>query len=160
MVDLPRLALSIRQPWAWAIIHAGKDIENRSWSRSSPALAFRGEICIHAAQGMTRSEYDDAADTIERLGGVCPSPAELLRGGIIGRARVRDIVKRSSSPWFFGPWGLVLDEVEPVEFVPCSGQLGFFHWKEGGAAVEPAKWMRDWPGQAASPLQADMLGEL
>ena len=24
-------ALSIRQPWAWAILHAGKDIENRDW---------------------------------------------------------------------------------------------------------------------------------
>lgn len=29
--DLPPLALSIRQPWAWAILCAGKDIENRSW---------------------------------------------------------------------------------------------------------------------------------
>ena len=24
-------ALTIKQPWAWAIIHAGKDIENRDW---------------------------------------------------------------------------------------------------------------------------------
>ena len=23
------LAVSIRQPWAWAVIHAGKDVENR-----------------------------------------------------------------------------------------------------------------------------------
>ena len=25
----PNKALSVRQPWAWAIIHGGKDIENR-----------------------------------------------------------------------------------------------------------------------------------
>lgn len=31
MNDIPRLALSVRQPWPWAILHAGKDIENRSW---------------------------------------------------------------------------------------------------------------------------------
>lgn len=26
--DLHQVALSIRQPWAWAILHAGKDIES------------------------------------------------------------------------------------------------------------------------------------
>lgn len=29
--ELPETALSVRQPLAWAIIHCGKDIENRSW---------------------------------------------------------------------------------------------------------------------------------
>ena len=53
MTDLPDIALSIRQPWAWAILHAGKDIENRSWSTS-----FRGPVCIHAAKGMTAAEFD------------------------------------------------------------------------------------------------------
>ena len=24
-------ALSLRQPFAWAVIHGGKDVENRSW---------------------------------------------------------------------------------------------------------------------------------
>lgn len=38
MLDLPELALSVRQPWAWAIIHAGKDIENRSWQDITAAL--------------------------------------------------------------------------------------------------------------------------
>ena len=26
----PSVALSVRQPWAWAIIHGGKDVENRT----------------------------------------------------------------------------------------------------------------------------------
>jgi hypothetical protein len=30
MIDLPRLAISVRQPWAWAIIHGGKPLENRT----------------------------------------------------------------------------------------------------------------------------------
>lgn len=25
------LALSIRQPWVWAILNASKDVENRDW---------------------------------------------------------------------------------------------------------------------------------
>lgn len=34
-MDLPEFALSIRQPWAWAIVYAGKDIENRTWPTNS-----------------------------------------------------------------------------------------------------------------------------
>ncbi|MEV6967602.1 hypothetical protein AB0M47_21105 [Hamadaea sp. NPDC051192] len=36
-------ALTVRQPWAWAIAHAGKVVENRSWSTS-----YRGLLAIHA----------------------------------------------------------------------------------------------------------------
>ncbi|MBS1702871.1 MAG: ASCH domain-containing protein [Armatimonadetes bacterium] len=34
---------SVRQPWAWALIHGGKDVENRSWSTN-----YRGLLAIHA----------------------------------------------------------------------------------------------------------------
>jgi hypothetical protein len=37
-------AMSIKQPWVHAILHEGKDIENRSWQRS-----FRGWVVIHAS---------------------------------------------------------------------------------------------------------------
>jgi hypothetical protein len=37
-------AMSIKQPWVHAILHEGKDIENRSWQRS-----FRGWVAIHAS---------------------------------------------------------------------------------------------------------------
>ncbi len=36
-------ALSVRQPFAWAIVHGGKDVENRSW-----ATSYRGPVLIHA----------------------------------------------------------------------------------------------------------------
>jgi len=64
--NLPMIALSVRQPWAWAIIHAGKDIENRSWQAVNHGLRQRGRIAIHAAKGMTRDEYEDAANFINR----------------------------------------------------------------------------------------------
>ncbi|MFB4265356.1 ASCH domain-containing protein [Nonomuraea sp. GTA35] len=35
--------LSVRQPWAWAIAHGGKTIENRTWS-----TGYRGPLMIHA----------------------------------------------------------------------------------------------------------------
>ena len=37
---LPTLALSVRQPWAWAILHARKDRENRSYFYAATAVAL------------------------------------------------------------------------------------------------------------------------
>lgn len=136
MADLPRLALSIRQPWAWAIVHAGKDIENRNWPTK-----YRGPICIHAAKGMTRGEYDDANDVIgrtvgrveqawlDRWLGVTAAPMLLDRGGIIGVAEIVDCVDASSSPWFIGRYGFVLRNAHPVDFISVKGALGFFDWR-------------------------------
>lgn len=38
--------LTVRQPWAWSIIFAGKDVENRS---RNIAGSYRGPVLIHAA---------------------------------------------------------------------------------------------------------------
>jgi len=135
MIDLPERALSIRQPWAWAIINAGKDIENRDWP-----TRFRGPVCIHASKGMTNRERDEAMDFIDRA-----FPASLAsqigrrrsatgsldakRGGIIGVAEIVDCVEASPSPWFFGRYGFVLSNIRPVEFIPVKGALGFFKWR-------------------------------
>src|SRR5688572_4676832 len=48
-------ALSLRQPWAWAVVHGGKRVENRGWTTD-----YRGPLLIHASTGMTRGEYEDA----------------------------------------------------------------------------------------------------
>lgn len=142
-MDLPKLALSVRQPWAWAIIYAGKDIENRSWQAVNHGLRQRGRIAIHAAKGMTRDEYEDTVDFLVSRGVGCPEAKDLMRGGIIGSVEVVDVVSESSSPWFFGPRGLVLRNPEPCTFVPAVGQLGYFEWKEADASIvpEPAAWM-------------------
>lgn len=142
-MDLPKLALSVRQPWAWAIIHAGKDVENRSWQAVNHGLRQRGRIAIHAAKGMTRDEYEDARDFLWSCRAGCPEAKNLMRGGIIGSVEVVDVVSESSSPWFFGPRGLVLRNPEPCEFIPSVGQLGYFEWKRADPSIvpEPAAWM-------------------
>ncbi len=142
--DLPTLALAVRQPWAWAIIHAGKPIENRglAFEHKRGYAGLKRRIAIHASSGMTRAEYLEGADFMATLGVQCPNPADLIRGGIIGAVTVIDVVRRSSSPWFFGPLGLVLAQAEACEPIPCSGQLGYFGWKpSGGELTPPAKWM-------------------
>lgn len=145
--ELPKLALSIRQPWAWAIIHAGKDIENRS--PHSVRHMFRngsmytGNIAIHAAKGMTQYEYDDARHTMHDIDVDCPPPAELARGGIIGTAYIDGVVREHESPWFFGPRGLILKNPRRVDFIPSVGSLGLFAWKRADPSIvpAPAKWM-------------------
>lgn len=118
-------ALSITAWWAWAIVHAGKDIENRTWGTS-----YRGPLLIHASKKVLDSDWYDAHDIIlSRLGGPHPTmnyPRMPDAGGIVGRCVLADCVRRHDSPWFFGPYGFVLTDVEPVEFVPMRGQLGLF----------------------------------
>src|SRR3989304_3850277 len=129
MRDLPVMALSVRQPWAWAIIHGGKDIENRTVKAVSYGLGRPGRRAIHASKGMKRDEYEKARSFMLGLGIACPEPADLLRGGIIGDVEVTGVVKESSSNWFFGPRGLVLREPVACEFIPAVGALGYFAWK-------------------------------
>lgn len=112
------------------IVHLGKDIENRDWKHPP---SYRGPILIHAAARPPAHELASSLESIEQITGVLNTPEmdeELLRsfeyGGIIGRARIVDVVRASSSRWFFGPLGFVLADVEPLPFYRCKGQLGFF----------------------------------
>lgn len=122
----PTFALSIRQPWAWLILH-GKDVENRSW-----ATKFRGRFLIHAAKGMTRKEYD-YADYFSHFVTVnsdkplnLPPFDDLPRGGIVGDVDLHDCVTASKSGWFTGPYGLLLREPRSIPFHPFKCALGFF----------------------------------
>jgi hypothetical protein len=125
----PAKALSIRQPWAWAIMVLGKDIENRTWP-----TRFRGRFLVHASQGMTRDEYEECLDTCHHISRTHPFPAgqtlpafeQLARGGIIGSVELVDCVDDSRSPWFFGPYGFVLANPRPLPFRRLKGKLGFF----------------------------------
>jgi len=122
----PTVCLSIRQPWAWLIIHAGKDIENCTWRTN-----FRGEFLIQAAKGMTRKEYDVACTYTKAIKPISmPCFEDLERGGIVGRATIINCVDKHKSPWFFGPYGFVLADISPLPFMPITSGSGFFRPKE------------------------------
>jgi len=149
---LPPLALSVRQPWAWAILHGGKQLENRSRIAVSRGGMKPGPLCIHASKGMTRDEYESARDFMRGIGVACPLPDELVRGGVIGAVRCDGVVKASDSPWFFGPVALVLVEPAPLAApIPVRGELGYFEWRKNADAAAldaPKPWMMAWPGKA------------
>lgn len=145
LTDLPDRALSIRQPWAWAIAQGHKPVENRAWGVNHPSRRFRGPVAIHASATLRRPEFDEAMAFIAGQGIECPAPEELRRGAIIATAVVTGTTYTSDSPWFFGPMALILDEVRAIEPIPCRGQLGFFRWKASARQAQPssADWMQE-----------------
>jgi hypothetical protein len=78
---------------------------------------------------MTRGEYWWAVEFMKKIGIEYRHSTHLDRGGIIGSVEIVDIVTESESPWFEGPFGLVLRDPRPCLFIPARGALGFFRWK-------------------------------
>jgi hypothetical protein len=126
------LALSIRQPWAWMILHGGKDVENRDWPTK-----VRGRILIHAAKTMTKKEWDHAwwfsYDWWLSYDTGAPLKADeteltyenIQLGGIIGSVEIYACVTHSHSHWFMGKYGFLLRDPRPLPFTPWRDHLGF-----------------------------------
>ena len=130
-------ALSIRQPWVWAILYAGKRVENRK-----RRTHYRGPILIHASQGMTWDEYNDGIAYIRSATAspVCayrwlqtPAFEDLARGAIVGSAMIADCVDSQpldtqQAQWWTGPFGWVLADVRRfAKPIPCKGALGLWN---------------------------------
>lgn len=129
-------ALSLRPPWWWLMIHLPpehrKDIENRPPGFSHKS--FRGEFLIHSSD-MSRAEYDGARETARLLGvptsllETMPSFEDMPRRGIVGRARIVDLIPPGDSGrrWHFPEsFGFVVTDARPLPFVACKGALGFW----------------------------------
>lgn len=120
------LALSVRQPWAHAIIHLAKDLENRN-----VRYGHRGLTLIHASAGMRPEEYADALGFMEDRGLPArrmPGAAQLERGGIVGAVEIVDAVSAHASPWWMGPCALVLRNPRPIPFIACRGTVAPMFW--------------------------------
>lgn len=115
------LALSVRQPWAWLIVNGHKDIENRKWTHS-----HRGHFLVHAGKTSDWADWLRIEDWYPEIFKVMPSEKEIQKGGIVGVAKLVDVVRTHASEWFNGPYGFVLEDAKPVKFRQCRGQLNFF----------------------------------
>lgn len=130
--------LTVRQPWAWAIIHGGKTVENRS---ANVAGGYRGPVAIHAGLQLDDSAFADATlhNAWLRAGGdSAPGGWGISkRGRIIGVVDLVDVHLCSGecSPWAHGPVDLGrgvrdlfhMEFTNPrplVEPIPYTGALG------------------------------------
>lgn len=130
--------LTVRQPWAWAIIHGGKTVENRS---RNIAGGYRGPVAIHAGLG----EDIEAYRISDREHGplhwafrsvrpqVGTPPWRQWRGNVIGVVDLVDVHQQrvhapdcSCPSWAeTGAWHLVLANPRPLrEPIPFKGALG------------------------------------
>ena len=146
-------ALTVRQPWAWLIIHAGKRVENRTWCPPRHMLGQR--IAIHASK---RVDLHDCAETFAELRAqdMLDDVAEKVTlrmlqdgsGSVLGVATLlgwldarQDLASAASveqgaeahhvydldeDPWWIGPVGWLLRDVRAIEPVPCKGALGLW----------------------------------
>lgn len=156
MDDLPCLALSVRQPSAWAIIAGHKPIENRTLASIRAGRMGPGRIALHASAGLKEDEFRYLYWRLGKHGVQCPHPMDLPRGCIIGSVEVTGIITQSDSEWFGGVAGLTLKDPQPCAPIPCPGALGYFEWAQAGALAKPAKWMLDW-GTPNSATDSDDL---
>ena len=102
--------LSVRQPYAWAIIAGIKDVENRSWSTK-----IRGRIFIHA--GKNKQGLNDGMDHLKKKGvRKLPKEQDMIFGAIIGSVEIVDCVKKHGSKWFKkGGAGFLLEKPKKLK---------------------------------------------
>jgi len=121
------IALTIKQPWAWLIFHAGKDIENRNWKTS-----FRGRFAVHTSGRVSFKEYEDAIFYVqdfisEEIAFKIPDYTESENGVILGTVELTDCVNSSNSDWFCGDYGFVLARPELLKVsILCKGNQMFW----------------------------------
>lgn len=102
-------ALTVRQPWAWAIISGRKRIENRTW-----CTPVRGRIAIHSSQ-KPEGDWRRLAAMLEdaTTWNAC---RESPNGTILGTVELVDCVEESDDYSFAGRphYGFVLADPRPL----------------------------------------------
>lgn len=137
-------AITVRQPYAWAIARGHKPIENRTWT-----TPYRGPLAIHAAM-----RWDDdgggallfCRDHIRAQGGTYPrnlaSDAPYSdRGCVVAVVDLVGICSRSmdGEPCDCGPWAMVgqahwhLRNPQLHHVPSVRGRLGLWEWDETGS---------------------------
>jgi hypothetical protein len=120
-------ALTIRQPWAWAVAEGLKLVENRN---RPPPKAMLGQVfAVHAAATPPPGDHEDFLKSLK-----LPIPPDYEVHAILAVAQLVGVVEdpsvlpKAQRPFFFGPFGWVLTNVRKLaEPVPVYGQLGFWN---------------------------------
>jgi hypothetical protein len=131
-------ALTLHAPWAYAVAHLGKTIENRGWVVPSRLMGQR--LAIHAGARSDASTWE----AVERAYGLRSASVfrdTEPRGAVVAVATVAGMVDarlehdvrlegigsvdHCFSPWWIGPVGWILSDVITLPSpVPCKGRLG------------------------------------
>ena len=126
-------ALSIKQPWCWAILNHYKDIEIRTWNTN-----YRGYIALHAGKKIDHNDYFLLKDMDIPL----PLESTLETGKILGYTYLYDVIPykeyqrfydhherhRNRSAWWDGRQkGFILQDVTKIKPIEFKGKLSLFN---------------------------------
>ncbi|POH58900.1 hypothetical protein [Arthrobacter glacialis] len=139
-------ALTVRNPWAWAIIFGGKDVENRSIRTN-----HIGQVAIHTAKAVdTEGMYSalvqaaiDEHNTAPVIPGELIPRADLEQlGNIIGTVDINPVHHadhcRQPDGSFCSAWAMdkmwhwPLTNPHPISPLPAKGALGLWEWDGDG----------------------------
>lgn len=138
-------AITLHAPWAWAIAHGPKRVENRTW-KPPPALLGQ-RIAIHAGKNL--GTIPERASCILALldAGVDP-PEEWPQSRVLCTARLQgwialggsfssEVVRYAcDSEWFCGPVGWVFEAVQAeAGELACGGARGLWDYELPAAAA-------------------------
>jgi len=108
--------LTVRQPWAWAIIAGHKPVENRSWTTD-----YRGPLAIHAG----RTPAPEGWRELDQLGMPHPPFRAVEHGCIIGVVTLTGHTTSHPSPWAHeGAWHWTLSRPRACDPLAWRGQVG------------------------------------
>ncbi len=120
--------LSVRQPWAWLIVHGYKTCENRTWKTD-----HRGPLAIHASLRIDNDALRRVLESCEGDGEpITPEELQALRtvGAIVGLVDLIDCTKapQEEDRAYFEPgmWAWILRNPQAIEPIPATGRLGLF----------------------------------
>lgn len=124
--QLVEKGITIRQPWAWAILEAGKDCENRSRRMAAPGWYY-----VHTSATCTAKEFLEAwGFIVERVPSAprIPNRDALPLGSILGIMQITGWTPDSASPWFMGPMAAEIGKTFTLPSpIPCKGSQGVFY---------------------------------
>lgn len=129
MSDHDVRALTLRQPWAWAIAEAGKRVENRT-----RRTHYRGALLIHAGLAIDWNASLPPAAATDLDGGHIFLP----RGAVVAVAELTDCHEDTGCcrPWGEpGTWHWCLENVRALpKPVRCRGFQGL--WRPPAEVIE------------------------
>lgn len=125
-------AVTLHQPWAWAILYGGKTVENRVWRLSR---LFCGKwIALHAA--VPQKNEVELGKWLRTAAGLAVPPPEKIGRGIVGLVKFGTPFqvdpdgfagRKPQNVWEVGPWCWPIeDRVAIPEPIPLKGMQGFW----------------------------------
>lgn len=122
-------ALTVWQPWPWAVVNAGKRVENRTWPLPDRFVGV--PVALHAGGNKAQSDDLLAARRIAAAKGLDLAwPQTYVKSALVALVRFGpsfEVERPSAYEWEQGPYAWPITQVRRLARpVPCRGAQGLW----------------------------------